>query len=224
MYRILPLKISITALVVFGAGFLALILAMWESAVGEPVDWWALPRSVSVAGSMIIILLTILLQVYWKALWRWLPALNRIVFPDLSGTWRGELRPNWVDPKTNHSVRPKSISVIIEQTWLEISVRMKTDEAESFSNRVFLEREKGTHIFRIWYGYRHRPRPEYRPANPPHDGMAYLEYDAATARGHLRSVLHRPPDHRRIHSPAAMKDTSAIETICHDGPSLHSVF
>ncbi len=161
-----------------GAALLALVLGVWEWVSEEPVKWWQIPRAISIGVAVVTFLLVVLIQVLWRRLWQWLPVLNHLVFPDLTGTWRGELCPNWIDPTTNHSVRPKSISVIIEQTWLEISVRMQTDEAQSFSNRVFLEREKGTHIFRIWYGYRHRPRPAYRPGNPPHDGMAYLEYDA----------------------------------------------
>ena len=56
---------------------------------------------------------------------------------------------------------------------------MQTEKMQSLSNRVFLERQGGTNIFRLWYGYRHEPTSASRPGNPPHDGMAYLEYDVA---------------------------------------------
>ncbi len=178
MYRVLPRSFVITALVVLGAALLALVMGLWEWASGEPVGWWQMPRAVSMVAGLITFLLAVVLQVVWRPLWRWIPALNRLVFPDLNGPWRGELDSNWVDPETSERLAPKPVTVIIKQGWFDVSVRMRTEEVQSYSNRVFLEREKGTHVFHIWYGYGHRPRPEHRPGNPPHEGMAYLEYDA----------------------------------------------
>ena len=177
MYRILPLKVSITVLVVLGAALLGLTMTLWEWLTGEPVDWWVVPRLVNVIACTIILLMAVVVRLLWRRFWCWVPALNRWVFPDLNGAWRGELRSTWVDPKTRQRLGPIGATVTVMLGWFDVSVRMQTEKMQSFSNRIFLEREKGTNVFRVWYSYRHEPTPASQPSNPPHDGMAFLEYD-----------------------------------------------
>ncbi len=178
MYRIIPLKVSITVLVVLGAALLALTMNLWEWRTGEPIEWWVVPRFVNMVAVLVVSVLAVGIQFLWRPVWRLAPVLNRWVFPDLHGTWRGELLSTWVDPETGEGPGPVAATLTVALGWFDVSVRMETDKMRSFSNRVFLEREKGTNVFRVWYGYRHDPTPASRPGNPPHDGMAYLEHDA----------------------------------------------
>lgn len=182
MYRIIPLRIAITLLMVLGAGLLALFMWLFELIFGQAVTWWQVPRIVSFVAGLVPFAILGVLALVWRPLWRWIPWLNRSVFPDLNGIWRGDMRSNWVDPDTQQRVAPKEVTLTISHGWRDFSVRLQTDQAQSFSNRVFLEKIRGTKIFRVWYGYVHKPEPEYRPNNPPHEGFGYLEYDVDQPR------------------------------------------
>ncbi len=179
MSRILPRKFIITVLVVLGAALLALGMNVWEGLTGQAIEWWQVPRAINMVVLVVVVLAGLVVRLLWRSLWRLVPALNRWVFPDLNGTWRGELQSTWVDPDTGTGRGPVQATVTVTLGWFDVSVRMQTKKMQSFSNRVFLERQRGTNIFRLWYGYRHEPVSASRPGNPPHDGMAYLEYDVA---------------------------------------------
>lgn len=152
-------------------------MGLWELSTGAPTRWWQLPRAVSLVGGTGLVGLGFALNLVWRRLWRRFPMLNRLIFPDLNGSWNGEHRSNWRDPESGARAPPGPANLDIKLGVFDISVRLKTDKAQSYSSRVSLEREKGTPIFRVWYSYAHRPRPEYRAQNPPHEGMAYLEYN-----------------------------------------------
>ena len=197
MYRILPRKAVITVLVVIGAALLALFMSLWELATGKPIEWWQVPRTINMVALAVVLIVGVGANFLWRPLWRLAPGLNRWVFPDLNGAWEGELRTTWVDPETGKCPGPIKAVVTIVVGWFDVSVRMQTDKMQSFSNRVFLEREKGTNIFRVWYGYRHEPKAASQPGNPPHDGMAYLEIDTAnpnTLRGQYYTSRHTSGD------------------------------
>ncbi len=153
-------------------------MALTEWVSGESVSWWQLPRAVSIVAGLATVITGFVVSSLWRLIWRCFPAMNKVVFPDLNGEWRGDLHSNWVDQETGQRVSPKEVVLTISQSWWDFSVRLITDQARSFSTRIYLEREPGRRVFRVWYAYGHRPRPEFRPGNPPHEGMAYLEYDA----------------------------------------------
>jgi len=172
-------------------------MSLWEMATGKWIEWWQVPRAINMTALAVVLILGLAAQVLWRPLWRLMPGLNRWVFPDLNGTWQGQLHTTWVDPKTGKGSGPIGATVIIRMGWFDVSVRMQTVKMQSFSNRVFLEREKGTNIFRVWYGYGHEPTAASQPGNPPHDGMAYLEFDTANPdklRGQYYTSRHTSGD------------------------------
>lgn len=179
MYRILPRNRIITVLVVLGAALLALGMNVWEALTGQAIEWWQVPRAINMVALVVVVLVGLVVRLLWRPLWRLVPALNRWVFPDLNGVWRGELHSISVAPNTGKGPGPVQATVTVTLGWFDVSVRMQTEKMQSLSNRVFLERQGGTNNFRLWYGYRHEPTSASRPGNPPHDGMAYLECDVA---------------------------------------------
>ena len=202
MYRILPRKLVITVLVVLGAALLAVVMNVWEAFTGQAIEWWQVPRTINVVTVIVVVIVGTVVQFLWRPLWRRFPALNRLVFPDLNGRWQGELRSTWIDPKTGKRPGPIKADVTIDMDWFDVSIRMRTDMMQSFSNRVFLERQKGTKVFRVWYGYGHQPTPTTQAGNPPHDGMAHLEYDADSPgklRGQYYTSRHTSGDFELKH-------------------------
>ena len=88
MYRILPKKLVVLAIVWLALGMMLLgqtlgsLLAFQFSLTSVPLLVWALLNA-------------ILWNPVWRWLWRKIPKLNEWVFPDLNGTWEVELCSNW---------------------------------------------------------------------------------------------------------------------------------
>lgn len=179
MYRILPHKFIVTVLVILGAALLALVMNLWEALTGRAIEWWQIPRTINFVALVVLVLVGLVVRVLWRPIWQLVPALNYWVFPDLNGVWCGELQSTWVDSDSGKGLDPIHGIVTVTLGWFNVSVRMQTGKMQSFSNHAFLERKRGTKIFRLWYGYQHEPTAASQSKNPPHEGMAYLEFDMA---------------------------------------------
>ena len=127
------------------------------------------------------VVLTTVAGLIWRWLWRSVPALGRLVFPDLNGRWDGTLVSNWIDPATNKGVAPIPTTIRIYQTLLGVTVRMKTGESTSLSSRAFLVPFREAGLFRVWYSYDNSPRAQVRSRSRPHEGVAYLDFELSAA-------------------------------------------
>ena len=179
MYRILSRRVVVTILVGAGAGGMAVLMTLWDWATGQNLGLLNIPRAIAgitfVVGTVVIPVAGLV----WRSIWRRIPRLNRWVFPDLNGVWEGSLRSTWINTETGQPVPTIPVRVTITQGIVNMSVRMGTDNMNSFSTWIELKRlDSG--IFRICYNYDHMPTPESQPDNPPHNGIAYLMVDADT--------------------------------------------
>ncbi|MGY4289035.1 hypothetical protein ACVWXO_008255 [Bradyrhizobium sp. LM2.7] len=112
---------------------------------------------------------------YWRWLWRRVPLLSKIVFPDLNGTWKGTLHSNWKDPRTGSGPGPIDTTIWIRQTLLSISVQQQTKESPSRSTRMFVEANLEADSYRLWYSYDNKPHANVSPYSPDHEGVCRLE-------------------------------------------------
>ncbi len=113
--------------------------------------------------------------IFTKWLWR-LPFLQGwlVPFPDLEGTWKGNLQTTWKDPKT-HSV-PQSIPLIlvIKQSFDSVSCVMFTNESTSYSTVASFTEDDDSGIKKLNYNYSNRPKVIIRDKSIIHDGAAIL--------------------------------------------------
>ena len=103
--------------------------------------------------------------------WR-MPALQGwlVPFPDLQGTWQGEVRLTGSD--ADPSV-PVPVVLVIKQTLSSMSVTMHTITSDSYSTTAQLSRNAdGT--LRLTYNYTNRPKAAVRDRFTIHDGAAIL--------------------------------------------------
>ncbi len=114
-------------------------------------------------------------EIAWRPLWRWFPLLQRKMFPDLNGTWKGTLTSTWVDPTTGSSKPPIATEIIIRQGLFSTSVSLETQESVSHSTRSFLEPFRDSGRYRIWYSYNNDPQAQFLHRSSPHEGVAFLE-------------------------------------------------
>lgn len=111
--------------------------------------------------------------VFIKWLWKWKFFHGWLVpFPNLNGEWEGEIISNW---KGAQNPTPTKIS--IKQTFLHITVKMKTGESESVSNATSFDIDKDKDVSRLFYSYMNIPKPSVRDRSQMHYGTTLLNFE-----------------------------------------------
>ena len=116
----------------------------------------------------------------WRKIWKRFPVMGRKLFPDLTGTWAGELISTWKNPTTGEAIAPIPVTIWIRQGIFSTSIKLRTGESASYSTRCLLEADPEAGRFRFWYSYDNNPRAEHRYRSARHEGVAWLELDIDT--------------------------------------------
>jgi hypothetical protein len=116
----------------------------------------------------------------WRRLWQRFPMIGRKLFPDLTGTWEGELVSTWTNPATGLPAAPVPATIWIRQGFFSTSIKLRTGESTSYSTRCLLEADDEAGRFRFWYSYDNNPQAQYRHHSARHEGVAWLELDIDT--------------------------------------------
>lgn len=83
--------------------------------------------------SLVVGILIFLEIAFDRWLWR-IPVVARVLrCPVLRGTWKGQLRSTWKDPRTRQSIEPIDVFLVVHQTYSTVSVRLVTAESSSRS-------------------------------------------------------------------------------------------
>jgi hypothetical protein len=154
---------------------LIVILLIWIGvlrATGTPlsINWEAIEKLPHVVTIFVIISF-----VFTKWLWRiswfrgWL-----VQFPDLEGTWEGELQSTWVNPETGQRKPAIKAFLVIRQTFSTISCTMFTKEMVSFSRAAQLVRDEASDAIALSFNYTSTPKAVVRERSAVHDGAADL--------------------------------------------------
>jgi len=148
-------------------------LGLWTS--GDPVKpvwlrYYAL--AVLVAG--------IVLTAWDRWIWR-ISSLQRFEFVPsvISGTWKGLLVSAWVDPVTGSPPPPKSVYLVIRQTFSSVSVMLLTNESRSRSTLARVGRVDG--VSSLDYMYINRPDNSVEHRSRMHHGSTSLDVSGSPA-------------------------------------------
>lgn len=117
-----------------------------------------------------------ILWVFFKKwLWR-LPLLQGwlVKIPNLNGSWSGEMRSTWLDPKTNKGIPAIVTTAKITQTLTEITIDFQTGEMESQSVVATVSCDPHRRITEIKYIYQSEPEATVRHRSEMHYGAAKL--------------------------------------------------
>lgn len=155
--------------------FIALTIGVWLIALwaqGMPVLSLAFIKPFSIVVGSITVVVTIFNKYAWS--WRifrgWY--VNR---PDLRGSWRVELKSNWIDPHTNQSIPPIHGYASIRQTLTKLSLRLMTKESQSKLIAYSITQEEDG-LFRLAAIYRNEPKIELQGQRSEiHHGSLLLE-------------------------------------------------
>jgi hypothetical protein len=154
---------------------LIVILLIWIGvlhATGTPlsINWEAIKKLPDV-----VMIFVVLSFVFTKWLWRiswfrgWL-----VRFPDLQGTWEGELDSTWENPKTGQREPAIKAFLVIRQTFSTISCTMFTKEMVSFSRAAQLVKDEPSDAIALSFNYTSTPKAVIRERSAVHDGAADL--------------------------------------------------
>lgn len=124
--------------------------------------------------SVVVTVVVVGLILFDRWLWRIPPAPRLLRHPVLSGTWRGTLRSNWVNPETNATLDPIVVYFAIRQTYSTISLRMMTRESSSVSLVAALE-GRGDGVPRVTSTYENQPGVLIQDRSRIHHGALLLE-------------------------------------------------
>jgi hypothetical protein len=161
-----------------GGFVLVWVVLLYTTGTGLTINWEAikkLPDAVTIYVALAF--------VFTKWLWRlkvfggWL-----VPFPDLQGTWRGELRSNWKNPATGQHIPPIPVVIVIRQTFSSVSCTVFTVESASYSTvaQITLDEESGA--LHLNYSYTNRPKATIRERSAIHDGAARLRIVSSPER------------------------------------------
>jgi hypothetical protein len=108
----------------------------------------------------------------WRCKWfrGWL-----VPFPDLNGTWLGEIRSDWIDAKTGNRIPPIPAMLTIRQTFFHISCVTQTAEMRSDSYVEGFQIDEERQIRQLAYSYQSRPRISLQERSTLHDGTTVFE-------------------------------------------------
>lgn len=110
------------------------------------------------------------IAVFTKWGWRWKLLRGWLVpFPDLNGTWQGQIQTNWKDAQ-GKMPGPIPVILTINQTFWSISCVMRTAEMESRSFVEGFSIDKERQLRQLCYSYTSKPKVSLRDRSTPHDG------------------------------------------------------
>ena len=107
----------------------------------------------------------------WRWIWRFFPVLNSLVFPDIEGSYEGEL----ISTHGNGTV-VKDVKLFIKQTLLNLTIVLETPDLKSTSTIAQMKvNDSGIKTFGLFYLYNAIARNNLRLTQPSHIGGAELE-------------------------------------------------
>lgn len=116
--------------------------------------------------------------IFWLIFIKWLwkfklfyPWLVQV--PNLSGDWEGTIKSNWEKGSTD----PIPMKITIDQTFLNVQIRIKTEESRSFSIGASFDIDKDRGQQQLFYSYLNTPKAGVRERSEIHYGSALLVFE-----------------------------------------------
>jgi hypothetical protein len=118
----------------------------------------------------------IIVGIFTKYLWKYKIFRGWLVpFPNLNGTWIGEIHSDWINPKNNKKILPIPVMLTIDQTFFHINFMMATEEMKSHSYVEGFKIDKENQIKQVAYLYTSKPRIVLDSRSLPSDGAIIFD-------------------------------------------------
>ena len=136
------------------------------------IDLWTAVKQIPQAISIYAIIGII----FTKWLWRWKFLQGWLIkIPDLQGTWRGELKSDWINPETGKGIDPIPMVLVIKQTFSSIKCALMTKESTSYSTTADINVVPNGEDLYLTYNYTNQPKATIQDRSAIHDGASILK-------------------------------------------------
>ena len=98
-----------------------------------------------------------------------------IKVPNLQGTWKGEIKSDWINPETGKGIDPIPVVLVIRQTFSTIKCTLMTKESTSYSTTADITLIPSSEDLSLTYNYTNRSKATIRDRSPIHDGASILK-------------------------------------------------
>ena len=96
-----------------------------------------------------------------------------VPFPNLSGKWEGTIKSNWKGTEGNEI----PTEVIINQTFFNVQVKVRTGESRSYSIGASFDIDKDRGLQQLFYSYLNTPKAGVRERSEIHYGSTLLHFE-----------------------------------------------
>lgn len=179
MWQILPLEIIISFFVVIG---LLSFAGVWLFS-GAPHFWRrktnklaGVPRMISLATTLTVVLTVITGKYLWSPISK-IPGFEKNIYADINGTWTGEIKSNWVDPKTGKKADPIPLEANIKQNFFKLEMHLTSQFRYTESHTVVAMPESNSQlgVHRLWYLFTSHVKAPQPDDSSKHEGAAVLD-------------------------------------------------
>jgi hypothetical protein len=171
MIGLLPIGRAIALISVVYAAFIALIVAVsWKFGDQSQTIWGSI--GIAFSGATVLqVSLTGLFYFGWRHLWRWIPILNRILFPDIGGEWNIEI--HWRRQGNGGVVKAEAT---LKQDFLRVSMEVRSSDSDS--QTLIAQPKKDSESGRplLYYVYMVNPKAVGPNPGQPYYGAAILKF------------------------------------------------
>jgi len=108
----------------------------------------------------------------WRWLWRKIPFLNKLLFPDLNGEWDMTIHWRWDDKKG-----VAQATAHIKQDFLKMSMEVASEDSDSSTLLAKPQKDPESGRAILFYIYRNTPKLKNGNKSLPYDGTAILKLD-----------------------------------------------
>jgi hypothetical protein len=165
MLHLLPIRVILTAAVALvGLAVLAAVYAGWLGGGDAVRDAVLLLRWASIAAVSIITLLFLI--------WRWIPPVQKLIFPYLGGTWAGYIEFSW-----KGETQRRRVKLEIKHTLFGLRLLLDSKESTSWTVVVHAERNRDFERYRLYYVYLNERKEGFENGGQRYRGLAVIRIE-----------------------------------------------
>jgi hypothetical protein len=181
MIYLLPIGQVISFISVVYAVLIVLAIPIsWKFGGHSQTVWGSIGFAFS-GATVLQLVLMVCFNFGWRRLWKWIPALNRMLFPDIGGEWKIEI--NWHGEGKDGGV--VNAEATIRQDFLRVSMEVRSPKSDS--QTLIAQPKKDPESGRpvLYYVYHVTPKAMGANSSPQYHGAAILKFWEADG-GQLR--------------------------------------
>jgi len=128
--------------------------------------------------SIVVMIDGLLIGLFVTYGWKWRFFYDWFVpFPDLNGTWKGEINSNYIDENTGKKIEKIEVELKIRQSFVHTHCLLETKTMESRSFVAQFDINKEEQRLKLVYSYSGEPIASSKDTNPSHFGTAMLNIE-----------------------------------------------